>query len=210
MSPNRRIQRRREHAGGPRRSLAESGAYDTPNNGQNRRGSLSTSSSADGATADDDDTPLSPSTPNYFNYAPFSEQDPNLDGDEAGGDSDVEGEEIDEHADAALLRLQHDAEEASETFFSTTEVAGLVGGERVPYDRLTTELKIHKVPADWHPPQYKEGLPAFNSVDNPGDWDEMVYQPKFHSKTGRYMHHALPTGITPVPKDEAYRRFQAW
>ena len=114
MMPPRHIQCHREHAGSARRSLAGSGAFKMPSGGQNWQGSSSTSSSTDdGATADDESSPAPPSPSECFNFSAYSDQDPNLDADEAGGDSNVEGEEINEHSEAALDRLRHDADEAA-------------------------------------------------------------------------------------------------
>ena len=118
MTPPRRIQHRREHPRGTRRSLEASDAFGTPNNGQNRPSSASRSGSSGTATSGTSgltgDPPTPPSPSNYFNYAPYSEEDPNLDADEATGDSDVEGEESELHAEGVQERTAHDVEQFSD------------------------------------------------------------------------------------------------
>jgi hypothetical protein len=80
----------------------------------------------------------------------------------------------------------------------------------------------HGAPIGWKPPQPPDGwTPAaakvdkgepesFNDIDNPGDWNSCVYQPKFEK--GKYVHHALPTGATPVPPngDSGSRHCEGW
>jgi hypothetical protein len=66
-------------------------------------------------------------------------------------------------------------------------------------------VSIPSVPSDWTPPIAKaeKGKPMFETVDNnPGEWPQFTYRPKFQ-KTGpkNYAHHLLPTGAQPVPAD---------
>ena len=69
-------------------------------------------------------------------------------------------------------------------------------------------------PAGWVPPQIPDGWKPnkargsqpknFDEVDNPGGWSEFSYQARFSKeKGGEYKYHCLPTGATPVPKDES-------
>ena len=105
MAPSRRLQHGRVHPSSARRALNGSGTYETPNNGQNRQGG-SARSSVSTTSGDETAAPSPPPSPsNYSEYVPFSEEDPNLDADEAAGDSNVEGEEIDAHASKAIRRL---------------------------------------------------------------------------------------------------------
>ena len=59
----------------------------------------------------------------------------------------------------------------------------------------------------------KKQQPEFSEVDNPGNWPEYCYRPKFKSTgksnrpNGPYEYHALPTGVTPVPQDDNGNRF---
>ena len=61
------------------------------------------------------------------------------------------------------------------------------------------------IPTDWSPPAPKvsRGEPRnFSDVDNSGEWDEFCFHPKFLTKGNKkYIHHSLPTGVVPVPKD---------
>ena len=67
-----------------------------------------------------------------------------------------------------------------------------------------------QIPADWTAPAPKtsKGQPRlFSQVDNPGEWDEYCYRPKFQSKgQKKYIHHSLPTGVVPVPENNDGKR----
>jgi hypothetical protein len=74
-------------------------------------------------------------------------------------------------------------------------------------------IKITMVPDDWKKPsvKYDKGEIEWKDVDNPGDWLEFTYRPKFNAKTGNYVAHMLPTGARPVPKDvEGKRIHDGW
>jgi hypothetical protein len=70
-------------------------------------------------------------------------------------------------------------------------------------------IKITMVPDDWKKPsvKYDKGEIEWKDVDNPGDWLEFTYRPKFNAKTGNYVAHMLPTGARPVPKDVEGKRW---
>jgi opacity protein-like surface antigen len=57
------------------------------------------------------------------------------------------------------------------------------------------------------------GTPAFKDVDNPGDWNSFMFKPK-NKTNGKYSHHKLPSGATPVPKTPGYeghtRKINDW
>jgi len=64
-------------------------------------------------------------------------------------------------------------------------------------------------PDGWKPdkPNVKLGEPrsSFKRIDNPGEWSQFTFRPKFqyvNRKAAKYLYHALPTGATPVPKDD--------
>ena len=72
-------------------------------------------------------------------------------------------------------------------------------------------------PPGWKPPgpddewkakdaKTERGEPKFEDVDNPGGWSQYVFQSKFDKGKGKYKHHCLPTGCTPVPADEDGKR----
>ena len=48
-----------------------------------------------------------------------------------------------------------------------------------------------------------KGEPAFESIDNPGQWYQYCYRPNFNTKVGNnYFHHALTNGSRPVPANK--------
>jgi hypothetical protein len=55
------------------------------------------------------------------------------------------------------------------------------------------EISMPKPPDDWKPgvPDTRRGEPAFEFVDNPGDWPEYTFKAKFKKTTGPYLYHAL-------------------
>ncbi len=63
-----------------------------------------------------------------------------------------------------------------------------------------------------------KGQPAtFQEIDNPGEWDNFTFRPKFNNTKkqgpdkGKYIHHCLPTGATPVPiNDDGIREVGGW
>ena len=63
-------------------------------------------------------------------------------------------------------------------------------------------------PKDWQPaaPRTDRGQPAtFGEVDNPGNWGEFTFKPKFENVNGvanTYVGHTLPTGARPVPAND--------
>ena len=67
-------------------------------------------------------------------------------------------------------------------------------------------VKIPGPPVGWKAPATKTamGEPNFSDVDNPGRWPEFTFHPVF--KGTKYLHHALPTGAIPVPKNKDGRR----
>ena len=57
------------------------------------------------------------------------------------------------------------------------------------------KVKIAEVPQGWIPPNAKPDKPSFQSVDNPGEWSEYSFRPKFSTQK-KYMRHEVPTGAT--------------
>ena len=74
-------------------------------------------------------------------------------------------------------------------------------------NELGERVSIAKPPDNWKPkaPKVEVGEPEFPEVDNPGGWSEFTFKPKFCVRKttqvpkGHYMHHALPTGASPIP-----------
>jgi hypothetical protein len=87
---------------------------------------------------------------------------------------------------------------------------------------LGEEVSVYSEPDDWliKKPKTKTeaGKPESIFVDNPGNWSDFTYRPKFVAKAkgkdikkGQYTHHELPTGAMPVPADaEGNRRKAGW
>ena len=75
--------------------------------------------------------------------------------------------------------------------------------------RGSTSISYPKVPTDWTPTARKGNQPAFEAIDNPGDWPEYCLRPKFAKGDKKkntppsYAHHAMPTGARPVPVDNS-------
>ena len=73
-------------------------------------------------------------------------------------------------------------------------------------------LPIYKPPDDWTPPACKEDkreIP-FSSVDNPGEWDQYTFRPKFDRQTKLYTHHELTGGAQVVPEVDGKRKVGDW
>ena len=57
-----------------------------------------------------------------------------------------------------------------------------------------------KAPDNWmHMPSMAKGEPPFASIENPGNWSDFTFRPKFDK--GTYSHHEMPAGAVPVKKD---------
>ena len=75
---------------------------------------------------------------------------------------------------------------------------------------LDENVEIKQIPDDYVPPNRKPGQPEFNDVDNPGDWPEYVFRPKFNKKK-EYQGHFLPAGATTVPDiPDVGRMIEGW
>ena len=81
---------------------------------------------------------------------------------------------------------------------------------RFDLEDLDEDTKLPVRPKDWQPkpPNTKLNEPNFDVVDNPGNWCEYTFLAKFGTdgkgkdKKKKYLHHALPTGCTPVPMND--------
>lgn len=148
-----------------------------------------------------------------------------------GGDSDEEGEECLLHfADSDEESEADDVERRdcgkSKCFVNMTDSSGGVVGNvifeegdvcRTELNNLVTkDVKIYKPPADWTIPSTRRDRdePDFKEVDNPGNWPQYCFRPKFKKqpdKEVKYSHHQLPTGAVPVPLNaEGKRVVNGW
>lgn len=160
---------------------------------------------------DDDEEPVPGLEPDDDDTTdPFDRDDDDSIGD--GGDSDIEGEEVLEHTNAARASLFDRMNEMSEDgrinrnqHEVADEFDDLIAGDRVFFDYETTDLKIHRPPQSWTPKPIIASAqePPFDEVDNPGEWPEHVFQPKFTEKgsSKKHSHHELPAGLRVVPQD---------
>ena len=114
----------------------------------------------------------------------------------ADGDSDDESPAVDDLADSVRERLSVAHEDSYVDLVDTD-------GNAVPL-----ALNLPGAPPGWLPRarQADKGEPAFADVDNPGKWPEFVYRPAFNARTKKYVKHVLPTGATPVPKNDQGKR----
>ena len=123
--------------------------------------------------------------------------------DALAGDSEDEDETFEElpfeeTVESAMQQLENLAVIGEES-----PLAGGSGGEqlRALYGAPAGWIPPVAPPEDWKAAEPKSGQPeSFDEVDNPGQWSEFTYQPKFaKGNSGPYLYHCLPTGCTPVP-----------
>jgi hypothetical protein len=69
--------------------------------------------------------------------------------------------------------------------------------------------KIPGPPKNYQRKKDPSSVPAFETVDNPGFWDDYVFQPKYDKKN-YYLGHSLPTGAMPVPEKYGKRQCNGW
>ena len=145
-----------------------------------------------------------------------------------GGDSDDEGDEFfvhneedsdEEESEEVELQRREDCAGSSKCFVDLTDSTGGVVGNvlfeegdvcRTELDSsVPKDVKIYKPPADWTipRPRHDRNEPYFEDVDNPGNWPQYCFRPKFVKGPGagskvEYSHHCLPTGAIPFPKNE--------
>ena len=84
----------------------------------------------------------------------------------------------------------------------------------VDNDAHAVPLTLHTfgAPPGWTAPACKsdKGEPPFGIVDNPGNWPQFIYRPRFNDKTKAYVRHSLPTGASPVPEKDGKREVNGW
>jgi len=153
--------------------------------------------------------------------------------DENAGASDSEDDDsIGVAMDDLLDRQQHLAESLAALVDDIEAI-----GETVNNNNNATAAPVCTLlgaPAGWIPPCAPDGWkpearvrnqPEFKDIDNPGNWSEFTFRPKFTTflktikekgkekkvKVKEYRYHALPTGCTVVPKDKnGDRKIKDW
>ena len=130
-----------------------------------------------------------------------------------GGDSDEECDDAAVHLEASE---EVQLERLGGVVISENEASVVEDNDHtaILLTRETAEAgyRLPTTPADWKAPAPKvdKGEPAtFEQVDNPGNWTDFTFRPVFASK-GEYVHHALPTGATPVPEVNGKRTAGNW
>ena len=121
-----------------------------------------------------------------------------------GGDSDIDGELIEELDEARRVakvnnRLYKEENEVAE--FCDRNVTMLSQSEAAKVNN-DLDKYIPSVPDDWVPGVRSSDEPEFTTIDNPGNWNEYVFRPEYQSSNRndkKYKGHFLPTGATPVP-----------
>lgn len=115
------------------------------------------------------------------------------------GDEDDSNEEEDEQMYHMVSQLEAKKEKVEH---ADVEVA--VKDEFDNYQQALPGWTPSSATPDWKPPKMSvgKGEPQFQTVDNPGMWDEYVFRPIFDGKGQKYKGHQLPTGATLVPLDD--------
>lgn len=102
----------------------------------------------------------------------------------------------------ALVQTFREREEDPDDAVAFTNENGLreVAGANLP-----------TAPEDWSPPAVKAdcGEPVFETVDNPGSWNQFCFRPSF-CKQKKYVSHKLPTGVMPCPEADGVRKSNGW
>jgi hypothetical protein len=135
-----------------------------------------------------------------------------------GGDSDVEGGEINLHNEA-MMAIDRRVDELNRSLDNDLDFGEL--GEAFEPAPPT----IPGTPNGWTPPGPPEnfwgylpkldaGAPLlFSEVDNPSGWSEFVFQPKYAMERGRkkYVGHVTPAGAKVLPaNDDGIREHNGW
>ncbi len=149
-----------------------------------------------------------------------------------GGDSDEEGDECflhledsDEESDIEEVVVETKDGGKSKGFVDvdlTDSSGGVIGNvlfregdvrrTELAAGSLPKDVKIYKPPSDWRVPmtQHERDEPMFEDVDNPGNWPQYCFRPRFKgagtSRKTKYLQHSLPTGAVPVPINKDGKR----
>jgi len=153
--------------------------------------------------------------------------------DENAGASDSEDEDsIGVPMEDLLDRQQHLAESLAALVDDMEAIGETINNHN--NEAAVPACTLSGAPAGWMPPSAPEGWkpetrvskqPAFKDIDNPGNWSEYTYRPKYNTiiktvkekgkekkvKVKEYKYHSLPTGCTVVPKDKnGDRKIKDW
>jgi hypothetical protein len=106
--------------------------------------------------------------------------------------------------------------EITEAFLESFENRNEEHDDQVPFTDTNSirglgTVNVPRPPEDYVPPPLKvnSGQPPFEDVDNPGDWHQFCYLPRFNKK-GEYISHSLPTKVEPCPLTDGVRRSNGW
>ena len=128
-----------------------------------------------------------------------------------GGDSDVEGDDLEEHDEAMTTAIAERLATAADD--DGNEI--IDDGDRNSFllkKGSHPDLNIPSIPENWVPATQKveKGEPTFDEIDNPGQWCNFTFRPEFGANGGAYTKHTLPTGATPVPEVDGKRCRGPW
>ena len=121
-----------------------------------------------------------------------------------GDDSDIEGDEIHDHdiANREDEEIDDDDDGKMKAMLKVTATGSMSVIGELPTDgglgNNNLNVNIPSPPSDYVAPALKADEPAFEAIDNPGNWHRYYFQPKFN-KSKKYAGHYLPTGARPVP-----------
>jgi hypothetical protein len=125
-----------------------------------------------------------------------------------GGDSDVEGDEVNMHYQAMTAIEENDLDLDEWGEVSDPSIPGAPEGWIPPSAQIGFICYCAKFDAPSH----------FSEVDNPGRWSDLVFQPKYVKVKGRdktttstYAGHFTPAGAKVVPADSfGQREVNGW
>lgn len=143
-----------------------------------------------------------------------------------GGDSDEEGEggfEVVEsmlECTSARERATNDHQEIEANVSDAMENCTYANvADATTGNSDTAPAALKGAPEGWIPPQPDSrfnpdtqtlgpGEPPFSTVDNPGNWSQYTFRPKFEGKgaSRQYKSHEMPAGATPVPLNNEGKR----
>ena len=102
-----------------------------------------------------------------------------------GGDSDIEGEECEifdtSYASSVMERANNEESEVHVKEINNGDIAFVLANKgviREEDENINFEEMVKQPPDDWVKPDKKDPIePDFESVDNPGGWNDYIFRP---------------------------------
>ena len=133
-----------------------------------------------------------------------------------GCDSDMEADGANDilSGHKRLTLLGEEEDDTNEVVLDNDEQFVYVGKGAIK-DNEGSILKIASVPDGWvcPPPNEQRNEVAFEDIDNPGDWSDFCYRPRYKKQDNKlkYWRHTLPAGAIPARPDEnGNRTINGW